>query len=46
MQVVDTKTQTTTTSVTKRNNSMLFQDEEDLGKFCPFSERMRMTIIY
>jgi hypothetical protein len=30
MQVVNTKTQTTNT---KRNNSMLFQDEEDLGKF-------------
>lgn len=30
MQVVNTKTQTTET---KRNNSMLFQDEEDIGKF-------------
>jgi len=30
MQVVNTKTQTI---ITKRNNSMLFQDEEDLSKF-------------
>jgi hypothetical protein len=30
MQVANTKTQTTNT---RRHNSMLFQDEEDLGKF-------------
>jgi hypothetical protein len=30
MQVVNTKTQTT---ITKQNNSTLFQDEENLGKF-------------
>jgi hypothetical protein len=38
MQVVNTKTQTTNT---KRNNSMLFQDEEDLGKFYKFSQKIQ-----
>jgi len=34
MQVINTKTQTINK---KRNNSMLFQDEEDLGKFYKYS---------